>query len=113
MSKYGNQKTQVGKYTFDSQKEAERFVILLEKMKTGEIEKLALQVPFELLPAFTDANGTKHRAIKYVADFVYFHRLEEKWIVEDVKGVKTPVYRLKEKLFNYKFRSEGLYIREV
>lgn len=111
MNKYNNKKTQIGKYTFDSKKEAERFVYLKARLDHGEIEKLALQVPFELQPAFTDAEGHKRRAITYVADFVYMER--GKWIVEDVKGFKTSVYRIKKKLFDYKYRKDGIVLIEV
>lgn len=111
MSKYKNQKTTVGQYTFDSKKEAERFIVLRDRLNRREITKLALQVPFELQPAFVDATGTRHRAITYIADFVYHDG--EKWIVEDVKGYRTPVYQLKKKMFAYKYREEGLTIAEI
>lgn len=111
MSKYNNKKTRIGKYTFDSKKEAERFVFLKSRLDRGEIEKLALQVPFELQPAFTDAEGHKHRAITYIADFVYIER--GKWIVEDVKGYKTEVYKIKKKLFDFKYKDEGITLKEI
>ena len=111
MSKYNNQKTRIGKYTFDSKKEAERFVFLKARLDHGEIEKLALQVPFELQPAFVDADGHKHRAIIYIADFVYIEAGQ--WIVEDVKGYKTEVYKLKKKLFDFKYKDEGITLKEI
>lgn len=118
MSKYKNEKTQRtygGKvYAFDSKKEAERFDELVLLLKAGKIEKLALQVPFTLQEGFTNADGQKVRPIKYVADFVYLeHGVIDKWIVEDVKGYKTAEYRLKKKLFEYKYRPDGLTIKEI
>lgn len=118
MSKYKNEKTQRtygGKvYAFDSKKEAERFDELVLLLKAGKIEKLALQVPFTLQEGFTNADGQKVRPIKYIADFVYLeHGLIDKWIVEDVKGFKTSEYRLKKKLFEYRYRPDGLTIKEI
>lgn len=111
MSKYHNEKTTVGKYTFDSKKEAERFIELRAMLNKHEIQYLALQVPFELQPAFTAKSGTKYRKVEYVADFVY--QRDGEWIVEDVKGFRTPVYQLKKKLFAYKYRGDGLEITEI
>jgi len=34
----------------------------------------------------------------YKADFVYFDKLANELIVEDVKGFRTPLYKLKKKL---------------
>lgn len=43
------------------------------------------------------------RAVRYIADFVYTDTMTEKVIVEDVKGYKTDVYKLKRKLFKYRY----------
>jgi hypothetical protein len=48
------------------------------------------------------------RAIKYRADFQYIEGGQI--VVEDVKGRKTDVYKLKKKLFEYRY---GMPIREV
>ena len=58
--------------------------------KAGEIRDLQLQPKFDLI-----VNGVK--VGKYVADFKYVDG-EPKYVVEDCKGMKTPVYRLKKKL---------------
>lgn len=49
------------------------------------------------------------RKIYYVADFCYIQK--GKIIVEDVKGKKTDVYKLKRKLFLYKY--SNIEFREV
>jgi hypothetical protein len=48
-------------------------------------------------------NGKTYRKIVYKADFEYFDIQQGKVIIEDVKGVKTEVYKLKKKLFEYKY----------
>lgn len=95
-SKYHAKKTTVGGITFDSRKEADRYLVLKGMEEDGSIENLRRQVRYELIPAF-DADGKHYRPVYYVADFVY--REDGREIVEDVKGMRTDVYRLKSKLF--------------
>jgi hypothetical protein len=60
---------------------------------------------YELQPAFTDASGKKHRAIVYEADFEYEDRSDVVWRVrvEDVKGAETQVFKIKRKMFLFKY----------
>lgn len=105
MSKYNSRKTVIDGITFDSKKEAKRYVELKNKQDEGEITDLRLQVPFELVPSFTieiDGKKRKRRNIRYIADFVYYENGQK--VVEDVKGRKTEIYKLKKKLFEYKFK---------
>ena len=111
MSKYHNQKTTVKGRTFDSKKEAERFLVLFERLNKGEIEKLATQVSFVLIPSYTNAKGEKVKPLKYIADFCYYEN--GRFIIEDVKGYRTEVYKIKKKLFEYKYKDEGLTITEI
>lgn len=68
-------------------------------LNAGEITELRLQVPFELIPT-TKLNGETFRSIKYIADFVYKDK-DGSEIVEDAKGMKTDVYKMKKKLMAY------------
>ena len=97
-SKYHAKKTVVDCIQFDSAKEAKRYTKLRDMEEAGEIEGLRLQVPFEILPSF-ECEGVKYRGMKYIADFVYYR--DGVRVVEDVKGAKTPEYRLKKKLMAY------------
>ena len=71
--------------------------------KCGQIKDLRYQVPYLLQEAFRDHNGNWNRAITYVADFAYMERGKERITVEDCKGMKTEVYRIKKKLFLHKY----------
>lgn len=82
--------------TFDSRKEADRYLVLKGMEEDRLIEDLRRQVRYELVPAF-DVDGRHYRPVYYVADFVYVE--DGKEIVEDVKGMMTDVYKLKSKLF--------------
>ena len=108
MSKYGNKKVQIDRYVFDSQLEGRRYRELALLERAGEIKNLRLQVPFLLQDSFKK-NGKTYRKIEYIADFVY----EEKGqtIVEDTKGMKTDVFKIKQKLFEYKY--PDLTIKEI
>lgn len=97
-NKFNAKKTTVDGIEFDSAKEAKRYTKLRDMEQAGEIEGLRLQVPFELLPSF-ECEGVKYRGMKYIADFVYYRNGVR--VVEDVKGVKTPEYKLKKKLMAY------------
>ena len=96
-SKYHNKKIEVDGITFDSRKEAKRFQTLKLMEKAGEISNIELQKRFELIPKQKDANGKTVRACNYVADFVYLDK-DGRQVVEDVKGMRTDVYKLKKKL---------------
>ena len=97
--KYHNKKTVVDGITFDSKHEAERYKELRILQIAGEISELRLQVPYELIPLMK-LNGKTFRSTKYVADFVYKDKNGNE-IVEDAKGMKTDVYKLKKKLMAY------------
>lgn len=107
--KYHARKTTVDGITFDSRKEADRYLVLKGMEDDGTIEDLRRQVRYELIPAF-DVDGRHYRPVHYVADFVYMDKETGKEVVEDVKGVRTDVYKLKSKLFARRY---GMSIKET
>lgn len=110
MSKYNNRKTEMDGIKFDSKHEAVRYIELKYLQRVGEIRDLQLQYPFELIPAQKDEKGkTVERAVTYRADFVYYDK-SGNLVVEDAKGVRTELYRLKKKLMRY---FKGIEIKEV
>ena len=96
MNKYRNKKVQVDMYVFDSIAESRRYKELKLLQRAGEISELTLQPRFLLQEAFRK-NGKSYRKIEYVADFMYLQ--DGKYIVEDVKGIQTDVFKLKHKIF--------------
>ena len=109
-SKYQNKKVTYNDIKFDSVKERNRYIQLKMLEKAGEIKDLELQKTFILQPGFKK-NGTTYRAITYKADFVYLDLKTNKNIVEDTKGFKTEVYKIKKKLFEYNY--PDLEIKEI
>ena len=90
MSKYRAVRTN----GYASKAEANRAAELHMLSKAGHIENLQEQVSFELLPV--DKMLGFPRPLRYVADFVYTY--DGIRVVEDVKGMQTPVYKLKKRL---------------
>lgn len=92
-SKYRAVAVTVDGYRFASKKEAARYRVLKAMEAAGDIRRLELQPKYPLL-----VNGAKCGF--YVGDFRYERRAAGGWeaVLEDVKGVRTPVYRLKKKL---------------
>lgn len=82
--KYHNKIVLLDGKRFMSKAEAGRYVELRKKELAGQIKDLRLQVPFKL------------SVCKYIADFVYVQ--DGQRVVEDVKGMKTAMYRLKKKM---------------
>lgn len=94
-NKFNAKKTIVDEITFHSKKEANRYIELKHLADIGLIiwhDKTPLQPKFKL-----EVNG-KHICY-YIADFRYYDVGDGKEIIEDVKGYKTAVYKLKKKLF--------------
>lgn len=86
---------------FDSKKEMVRYLNLKLLERAGEIKNLELQKKF-------DVNINGHKVFTYHADFTYSEGGQ--LVIEDVKGVKTPLYRLKAKCI---FAAYGIKIRET
>jgi|SRR5215831_100095 len=84
---------------YASRKEARRAFELNLLERAGEISDLHQQVRFELIP-----KESGERPLYYVSDFTYMR--DGILIVEDVKGFKTPVYKLKKRLMKYLLRIE-------
>lgn len=105
-SKYKNIKTIVDGIEFDSRKEADYYCQLKLLKKAGEIKDFGLQQRYELQPTF-EKNGTTHRSITYVADFVVVNN-DGTTDVIGVKGFETQLFKIKQKLFEYKYPDKRL-----
>jgi hypothetical protein len=95
-SKYHAIKVVIDGIKFDSKKEGARYGQLKIMERAGIITDLKLQPVFEL------------STCKYKADFAYYQA--GFFVVEDVKGVKTPIYRLKKKMM---LNELGIKIKET
>jgi hypothetical protein len=87
--KYGAVATVVDGVKFASKKEAKRYAELKIMEQAGDISDLELQPRYPLT-----VDGVK--VGEYRADFRY--RRDGVTVVEDVKGVRTAIYRMKKKM---------------
>ena len=101
-SKYNARRTEVDGIKFGSASEAARYVELKLLERAGKIRGLELQPRYELIKAFTTDSGERVRGIAYVGDFRYVDKTGAV-IVEDVKGFKPDVYKIKRKLLLWRY----------
>lgn len=90
--KYNAKRVTIDGRTYDSKREAEVACEYALKLRAGQISAIEYQPSFELTP--------KPNKISYVADFRITYPDGTQKIV-DVKGMETPVFKLKAKLFKH------------
>lgn len=113
-AKYGNKKVEYQGISFDSKREMQRYIVLKEAERKGEISDLELQPKFELVPAIKEkyvkhlktkdkeCERTVQFPITYIADFRYIK--DGNTVVEDVKASKYMLpkeFTIKAKLMRY------------
>lgn len=105
LHKYGAKQKTVDGIIFPSIKQANLYSELklleyageIQNLKTDETHKADLT--FELQPKFRTPKGEAVRAIKYIGDFRYTENGVD--VVEDAKGFKTKIFRMKQKMMLY------------
>lgn len=104
MNKYNAKKVDIDGIVFASRAEGRYYEHLLDLMHDGIVESFEMQKPYTLLDKFPHPKtGKTIRAIKYVPDFEVIYtdgRVE----VVDVKGMQTDVFRMKCKLFMFRYQ---------
>ena len=129
--KIAHKKTTVDKIKFDSKMESEFYKYLKAEEKAGRVKNFIMQPEYILQPKYFVINGMiitednkdydkhdklrkKHnkenpndkidivRAIKYIADF-YIEYADGSVKVIDVKGIKTADFKIKEKMFKFRY----------
>lgn len=122
-AKYGNKKVVYQGIEYDSARERDRWILLQQAEQQGTISELRQKVVYELIPKITE-QVVKHlktkdkvidkfvqASITYECDFEYIK--DGVKVVEDCKispKMIPPEYRLKEKLFRWKY---GFSIKRV
>ena len=115
-SKYHSEKVTIDGETFDSRREARRWMDLRLLEQAGEIRDLRRQVKYILIPTQREEGDGKklgkllEKEASYIADFVYQDARTGETIVEDSKGFRTDAYILKRKLMLW---VHGIKITEV
>jgi hypothetical protein len=110
VSKFNNRKVHYAGFVFDSVAEFHHYQGLQLREYAGEITGLEVHPVFELQAGFTK-RGKRYQAISYEADFAYY--AGGKRVIEDTKGVLTDTFRIKQKLFEYRYPDLELTIIKV
>jgi hypothetical protein len=87
---------------FASKREAQHYIALRFMEKVNLIRNLKRQPRYILQPKMTLADGTKQRAIIYIADFEF--ERDGRTVVVDVKGMELPQWKMKAKMFRAKYQ---------
>lgn len=97
--RYGIKRVEVDGIMFDSADEGKRYRILKSEEAMGLITDLRMQVAYPF-----QENG--RHCFTYKSDFNFVVVATGEEVVEDVKGVKTDVYKLKKKLIEARYGIE-------
>lgn len=107
LNKYRNEPTVINGIKFDSKAEARRYTELCLLLRAGEITHLKCHPKYPLMCSdiaicIRNKHGVKRRVF-YSADFEYMTRSGE-FVIEDVKGMDTPISRLKRGIMEAQYR---------
>jgi hypothetical protein len=126
MSKYGNLKQVVDGITFDSKREVDYYLNLKLLKKAGEVTDIEFHPKYVLQPGYRKCCGhiwldkpdygmkgatvcgnckkkmPKTSAITYSADFGVTYKDGHTEII-DVKGMETEAFKIKRKMFEFKY----------
>ena len=111
MNKYNATKTVYDGIKFDSQLESIIYRELKRMLNVDTIQALKLQIPYILHDKFTNCVGRKIQAIKYIADFVVTKG--NAVYVIDSKGMILSDFKLKMKMFEYKYNMQLHIVKNV
>ena len=108
--KFNAVRTEVDGIKFSSKAEAKRYGELKLLEKAGRISHIVLQPKYPLYTQKPTDTGWQSSVVgHYVADFAYLNANGEQ-VIEDVKGMKTALYRWKKKHFEMQ---QGQMITEI
>lgn len=106
--RYGAHKCVIDGITFDSEMEGRYYEQeILPRLAKGEIDNLVLQPSFVLIPDF-EKNGKTYKGVKYIADFQFYDKQQDRIRVIDVKGMETEEFILRRKMFDFHYAYQEL-----
>ena len=105
-SKIAKDKRTVNGHAFSSDLEYKYYIYLLAQQEQGIVSDIILQPKFILQEAY-EKYGKKIRKIEYISDFEV-HYSNGDIIIYDTKGMTTPEFILKQKIFDYKYPDQIL-----
>jgi len=109
--KYGAEPVEIDGHRFPSKREGRRYGELKMLVQAGEITELELQPKYPLglpdNPILLKSRGYPNgRQAAYFADFKYTDTRTGSEVIEDVKGMDTPLSRLKRAIVEAQYSVE-------
>ena len=108
-NKYGARRCKFNGITFDSKRERDRYIVLMEREKRGEISDLKLQVPLFLEGRDGPVLTRTGRKMRLTVDFSYTDSKTGLTIFEDAKGMPTRDYEVRKAVA----AAQGVEVKEV
>lgn len=108
-NKYGAIKCAWDGITFDSKRERDRYIILKDRERRGEIANLELQVPILLEGRDGPILTRTGRKMRLTLDFKYTDTATGLTVYEDAKGVPTRDYEVRKSVA----AAQGVEVKEV
>ena len=90
-NKFGNTPVVIDGIKFQSTLEGVHYNMLKMQLLAGEISDLDLQHEMPLKVA-------NKLICTYIADYYYYDKACQKWVISDAKGIETDVFKIKWKL---------------
>ena len=106
-NKFNNTRTEYNGIKYDSKKEAAKAAELDLLKQGGEVLEWLPHPRYILQPRYRDKNGVVVRAIYYIPDF-WVKYSDGKEVVIDIKGFQTQEFKLKAKMWRYRYRETGM-----
>lgn len=108
-NKYKAERVTVDGITFDSKREANRWLFLKARERAGEIKDLKRQVRVPLLGRHDKLRTRKGYGMRITIDFSYIEESTGARVYEDAKGVPTRDYEVRRAVAE----AQGIHIVEV
>lgn len=106
-NKYNNTKTIYNGHKYDSKREAEKAQELDLMKQAGEVIDWTPHPRYLLIPRYRNKDGKIVRPICYIPDF-WVKYPDGSEVVIDIKGFQTPEFKLKKKMFDYRYKDAPL-----
>ena len=106
-NKYRSKACKIDGITFQSTAEANYYYKLRMLVKAKKIAGFCRQPRFVI----TEGDDNTH-CVEYVADFIEFHN-DGTYRIVDVKGIQTPVFKLKMKSLHEKYPTIKIKLRAI
>lgn len=106
-NKFNNVKTIYNGIRYDSKREAEKAMELDMLKNGGEVLEWTPHPRYLLIPRYLNSEGKIVRPCYYIPDFWVKYASGAEAVI-DIKGFETPEFKLKKKMFNYRYKDKNI-----